>query len=531
MDSCDASVQEMQFYQLEGSHNSHAFPSKKAFLSIEDLVRLRKLCILKLTSIFEMHCPSCDADVVSPLRFLSPEAVETDRETIPKRIFGVPPVVLLSQMGVPLPPTITLAMEHLKRFACDSVGLFRKPGVQSRIQQLQNEMELDPAFHKFDSVDAYDLADVLKRYFREVPNSLLTPQASQLLMTIFTGVPSELHLEAVQAVMLLLSDVSRQVLHVLIRFLAAVADKSEENQMNASNLAVCFLPSFFRAHPSASYVGDLKMANHADGGTSPGWDHKVAVTCITFLINNSSSIFQIPEFSWTMLQASISVPETSSNVGTGIDFRSINITSFAQIALDTCQLKDSEWISQASWYEQTKLSWRLVNDNLLLPMWKCTTEIEAPPGEVLSRLKGEQHLWDCSLIKGRIAERLNEKTDVVHYVLQIDSHEAPREFCELRTWKADRDRGSYVLAKTSVVHSNVPRSETLRAITFASHYLIEPCGAGRSRVTHISRVDIRGHLIDWYHNVYGRLLERHLHKLNKAFTPVTVNATGPETKL
>lgn len=41
----------------------------------------------------------------------------------------------------------------------------------------------------------------------------------------------------------------------------------------------------------------------------------------------------------------------------------------------------------------------------------------------------------------------------------------------------------------------------------------------------------RGHLIDWYHNVYGRLLERHLHKLNKAFTPVTVNATGPETKL
>lgn len=42
-------------------------------------------------------------------------------------------------------------------------------------------------FHNFDSVDAYDLADVLKRYFRELPESLLSPQASQLLMTIFTG--------------------------------------------------------------------------------------------------------------------------------------------------------------------------------------------------------------------------------------------------------------------------------------------------------------------------------------------------------
>jgi deleted in liver cancer protein len=355
----------------------------------------------------------------------------------------------------------------------------------------------------------------------------------KILSGTFAAVPSELHLEAVQSVMLLLSDVNRQVLHVLLRFLAAVADRSEENQMNASNLAVCFLPSFFRTHPSTSFVGELKSGNQTDhvGAISPAWDHKVAVACITFLINNSRSIFQIPEFSWTMLQSSISALETSSNFGAGVDFRSIDIPSFVQIAHDTCHLKDSEWICQASWFEQTKLSWRLINDNLLLPMWRCTTEIEAPPGEVLSRLKGEQHLWDCSLIKGRIAERLNERTDVVHYVLHIDSHEAPREFCELRTWKADRARGSYILAKTSVIHPNVPRTETLRAITFASHYLIEPCGAGRSRVTHISRVDIRGHLIDWYHNVYGRLLERHLHKLNKAFTPVTVNAAGPETKL
>lgn len=58
----------MHFYQMEGSQYSQVFPSKKAFLSIEDLVRLRKLCILKLTSIFEMHCPSRDLDIVSPLR-------------------------------------------------------------------------------------------------------------------------------------------------------------------------------------------------------------------------------------------------------------------------------------------------------------------------------------------------------------------------------------------------------------------------------------------------------------------------------
>lgn len=58
-----------------------------------------------------------------------------------KRIFGVPPVVLLQKLGVPLPPAVTLAMQHLKAVARNSTGLFRKPGVQSRIQQLQNELE------------------------------------------------------------------------------------------------------------------------------------------------------------------------------------------------------------------------------------------------------------------------------------------------------------------------------------------------------------------------------------------------------
>lgn len=83
-------------------------------------------------------------------------------------------------------------------------------------------------------------------------------------------------------------------------------------------------------------------------------------------------------------------------------------------------------------YEQTKLTWRVVDDDRLLPLWCCTTAIEAPPGEVLLRLKGEQHLWDGNLVKGRIVERLSEETDVFHYVLHIGNQEAPREFCELR---------------------------------------------------------------------------------------------------
>lgn len=537
--SCNHDV--IMFENYKGSKPCAFYQSKKAFLSIRDLALLQKLCIIKLTSVFEMHTASSKSEIICPLRFRSSKKSQRVQEMAAarRRIFGVPPVVLLQKLGVPLPPAVTLAMQHLKAVARNSTGLFRKPGVQSRIQQLQNELENNIGFCNFTSVDVYDLADVLKRYFRELPETLLTPQASQLLLAIFTDLPSELHLETVQAVMLLLSDISRQVLHILLEFLSAIAHHSEVNQMNASNLAVCFLPSFFRPRElpssSACHVVETESSAQAtdtpDRSTSPIWDHKVAVMCLSFLISNASSAFQIPDFSWTMLQASRSVSKSLSGVDLVADFQSVNLPSLMQSAVDSFIFKDFEWIPYISKYDQTKLSWRIVDDDRLLPLWCCTTAIEAPPVEVLLRLKGEQHLWDGNLVKGRIVERLSEETDVFHYVLHISSQEAPREFCELRSWKRDRDRGSYVLAKISVFHPNVPLTGVLRAITIVSHYLIEPCGAGKSRVVHVSRVDIRGHLFDWYYNVYGRLVERHLYKLNRAFTPVTENTAGPETCL
>lgn len=73
--------------------------------------------------------------------------------------------------------------------------------------------------------------------------------------------------------------------------------------MNASNLAVCFLPSFFRPQAlssSAAHVVDAKLClqssqvtEASDGSTSPVLDHRTAVACICFLINNANSAFQV----------------------------------------------------------------------------------------------------------------------------------------------------------------------------------------------------------------------------------------------
>ena len=60
-----------------------------------------------------------------------------------------------------------------------------------------------------------------------------------------------------------------------------------------------------------------------------------------------------------------------------------------------------------------------------------------------------------------------------------------------RSWRVDLPRGICVLVSTSVEHRDAPLMGGIRAAVLASRYLIEPCGSGRSKLTNISRIDLR----------------------------------------
>ena len=65
-------------------------------------------------------------------------------------------------------------------------------------------------------------------------------------------------------------------------------------------------------------------------------------------------------------------------------------------------------------------------------------------------------------------------------------------FVAFRHWRNDFARGSCVVVETSVEHADAPvLVGGVRGIILASRYLIQPCGSGKSRITHISRVDMR----------------------------------------
>lgn len=117
--------------------------------------------------------------------FPSLTAVDRHVFSADKTVFGVPLITNVQKNGTALPPFVQSAFRWLEDNALDHVGLFRKPGVKSRIQRLKQLVEADPVDVKFESHQAYDVADMVKQYFRELPEALLTNKLSESFIAIF----------------------------------------------------------------------------------------------------------------------------------------------------------------------------------------------------------------------------------------------------------------------------------------------------------------------------------------------------------
>lgn len=65
------------------------------------------------------------------------------------------------------------------------MGLFRKSGVRSRIQRLKQLTESQGDAISYDGQQAYDVADMVKQYFRELPETLFTNKLSETFIAIF----------------------------------------------------------------------------------------------------------------------------------------------------------------------------------------------------------------------------------------------------------------------------------------------------------------------------------------------------------
>jgi len=102
-----------------------------------------------------------------------------------KTVFGVPLITNVQKYGSSLPPFVQSAFRWLEDNALDHKGLFRKSGIKPQIQRLKQLAEADPDDFKFENHEAYDVADMVKKYFHELPEPLFTNKLSECFIDIF----------------------------------------------------------------------------------------------------------------------------------------------------------------------------------------------------------------------------------------------------------------------------------------------------------------------------------------------------------
>ncbi|KAL5011439.1 hypothetical protein ScPMuIL_009990 [Solemya velum] len=505
-------------------------------LSVGQFMVLRKLSLLKLTTLIEKYSPANRSGWNWSIpRFLKRHKTP---DYFDKNVFGVPLYTVLQRTGQALPQCMLHAMRYLRKTAVDAVGIFRKSGVRSRIQKLRNDVEADQAQVNFEELQAYDVADLLKQYFRELPECLLTHKLSDIFISIFIHVPQDLRLEAMQSTMMLMPDENREVLQTLLLFLSDISHDSAEHHMNASNVAVCFAPSLFnigvsnRGNQSPSPRRARKNLGVPDAKELQ--EQKAAHECLTVMIQECKKLFIIPPA--MMKNCRFSYIEQGDPIPFD-DFNKKNeddepgymsyVNSCIQGLLKESREKFRGWVN-AQISSEVELAYKKVVDSHPLRLWKCAVEVEAPPNEVLERVLNERHLWDEDLLKWHIVEKLDTNTEIFQYSCNSMAPHPTRDYCVLRSWRTDLPKGACVLISTSVEHPNATPMGTLRGVVLASRYLIEPCGSGRSKLTHISRVDTRGRSPEWYKKAYGHMCISMIEKIRESLKQKT---EGRETSV
>ncbi|XP_054073127.1 rho GTPase-activating protein 7-like isoform X3 [Rissa tridactyla] len=232
-----------QHWSVDESVSLDSLSSQTDSQSAAQLARTQKLALLKLTALMDRYSPSSKQGWNWTIPKFIKKVKASDYKD--KNVFGVPLLLNVQRTSHPLPNGILQALDYLRSHFLDQVGLFRKSGVKSRILSLREMNESNPNNVCYEGQSAFDVADMVKQYFRDLPEPIFTSRLCESFLHIYQYVPKDQQFQAVQAAILLLPKENREALKILLFFLRDVVAFVEENQMTPTNIAVCLAPSLF----------------------------------------------------------------------------------------------------------------------------------------------------------------------------------------------------------------------------------------------------------------------------------------------
>nr|XP_012555822.1 rho GTPase-activating protein 11A isoform X2 [Hydra vulgaris] len=122
-------------------------------------------------------------------------------------------------------------------------GIFRKSGSVGRQKILREILEKEGSCCSCDFVQVHDIAALIKSFFRELPDPLLTCRLTPSFVKCVSLNNASDSISAATLCCLLLPDVHLRVLKYFTQFITEVANHSLESKMTLTNLAIIFAPN------------------------------------------------------------------------------------------------------------------------------------------------------------------------------------------------------------------------------------------------------------------------------------------------
>ncbi|EKE41652.1 hypothetical protein ENUP19_0274G0081 [Entamoeba nuttalli] len=192
------------------------------------------------------------------------------------QIFGVLLEEVPLKEGLPLPVYDSLKYFKENPTLLETEGLFRIPGNMLVVNNLKKEYNEGKEV-KLEGENIHTIASLFKLYFRELPDSLVTEENTDLFLVFIEldKIDKNQTIKKLQNVLKELPQVHLNVLKSLIGFLVQITEKSDLNKMDSRNLSLIFGPNIFN-HQEAL---DLVRPDNP------------ATTCTQYFIDNYHQIF------------------------------------------------------------------------------------------------------------------------------------------------------------------------------------------------------------------------------------------------
>ncbi|KJE89220.1 hypothetical protein, variant [Capsaspora owczarzaki ATCC 30864] len=164
-------------------------------------------------------------------------------------VFGRPLVEHLAAVDRNIPHVVDACVKEIRRRGMTSEGIFRLSGNSVTVKRLRAAFNAEQAVVNFESdsdwedVEINAVAGVLKLYFRELPEPLLTFELYRDWINAGSLRDHNDRLNAVRDVVARLPQQNATILFFLMSFLHELAENHDSTKMHPSNLSIVFGPT------------------------------------------------------------------------------------------------------------------------------------------------------------------------------------------------------------------------------------------------------------------------------------------------